>query len=242
MTDKQSKLNITYCDNFAIVSCGNVDLGRILFESNSFHEGNRYLTLELIDYNHVYAREIFETLHHKCGKNLQVMLSSSETKITNFLISAGFKRRRRCFEVEATQNRSPISIPSISLYTSTKGEELYMIACEIMYQRYIESHKAISPWTGSYNDFLSVMPETIVCDNADFPNNFAFIEDNEIAYVCGNSADSFRLFAENILAHMFEEHETVFFEADDCDEYAMLLKTLVGNTAEESYDTYIFSR
>ena len=65
------------------------------------------------------------------------------------------------------------------------------------------------------------------------------LEDAEIAYVYGESLQEFRAFAKALIAEMFDTYETITFEADDCDEFAMGLRSMFANRGEESFDTYI---
>ena len=61
------------------------------------------------------------------------------------------------------------------------------------------------------------------------PTSFAFVEDEEIAYVYGENLQEFRAFAKVLIAEMFDRNEFVTFEADDCDEIAMELKRMFAN-------------
>ena len=109
-----------------------------------------------------------------------------------------------------------------------------------MLDRYILTHNAISPWTGTRDDFYCNLHGMVFYNLRDGEvRDIAFIEENEIAYVCGSDVKNFHIFAEVLLSEMFKEHETVTFEADDCDEYAMVLKSLFISQLSESYDTYI---
>ena len=67
----------------------------------------------------------------------------------------------------------------------------------------------------------------------------AFVEENEIAYVCTADIRAFAAFAAAVAAELFKEYETICFEADDCDEAAMALKALFASGELSETDTYV---
>lgn len=69
--------------------------------------------------------------------------------------------------------------------------------------------------------------------------NVAFVEENEIAYVCTKAREYCAVFARNVVENLFIENESLFFECDDCDWAAMELRSLFDIKVEESYNTYI---
>ena len=70
--------------------------------------------------------------------------------------------------------------------------------------------------------------------------SIAFVAENEIAYVCGADEKCFAAFASSLVCTMLEKYETIYFESDDCDWAAMLLRSLFKNQEETSYDTYVY--
>ena len=68
---------------------------------------------------------------------------------------------------------------------------------------------------------------------------FAFVEDDEIAYVYGENVQFFHKFAQMLVTELLQKYGVITFEADDCDEIAMELKSMFINQSEESFDTYI---
>ena len=69
--------------------------------------------------------------------------------------------------------------------------------------------------------------------------HIAFVEENEIAYVGTREQSSFKGFITGVVLAIFEKYEELFFECDDCDKAAMMLKELFEIEVEESYDTYV---
>lgn len=183
---------------------------------------------------------IFDILIEKIKKPLQVMISSEEINTISFLKEAGFLCKRKCYEVEAKIQDYIGRKIDIPLFCSNAGESIYEKCCGMMLNRYISTHNAISPWTGTEEEFYRNLPDKVFYDSTDGTvKNFAFIEAGEIAYVYGTDSADFLAFAESLLTTMFKVHETITFEADDCDEYAMILKSLFINQSCESFDTYI---
>lgn len=120
------------------------------------------------------------------------------------------------------------------------GEPEYEQACRQMFEYYVATHKTINPWTSDYETFCEKLPETVLyAEHASEITACAFVEDNEIAYVCGKDIGHFKDFAQCLITFMLSHCETVCFESDDCDWAAMTLRSLFQNLDESSYDTYV---
>ena len=176
----------------------------------------------------------------KLDKPLQIMISSEEKDVISFIQKAGFNCKRKCYEVDASVQDYIGKKTKETMSFAIDGDTLYDRCCEIMFDRYIVTHKGINPWTGTKEEFFTLLPKTVFyeMDNETI-RNLAFVEDNEIAYVYGEDKNKFVSFMHKLIIEMFEQNETIVFEADDCDEYAMELETLFDNQSEESFDTYI---
>lgn len=88
---------------------------------------------------------------------------------------------------------------------------------------------------------MSELPEDVIYSVQDSEIvSAAFIEENEIAYVCSADEENFGAFARCLVCTMLEKYETVCFESDDCDWAAMLLRSLFKNHEETSFDTYVY--
>lgn len=232
--------DVTLNSDTAIVFTNGKEIGTILFSLNPCHRGHFYLKLQLQEYDTDCAKDIFSILRQKLNKPLQVMISSNEQNAVSFLDAAGFSCVRKCYEVKASAQDYIGEKSRCSVSLASAGSWIYTQCCEIMLDRYITTHKQINPWTGSSEQFIDILPKTVYYepDNQQIAN-FAFVEDNEIAYVCGKKRSAFTFFAQNLIAELFGKYEYVCFEADDCDEYAMELKALFINQSNESFDTYI---
>ena len=212
----------------------------ISFEVNPYHAENYYLNIAFERIDLRFAKRIFEEVARKLGRPLQVMLYSEEVNKIALLDAAGFQCKRKCYEVEAQRQDYVGENSKCEILYSCKDEELYKKCCELMLNRYIVTHKDINPWTGSREECFAELPDCVAC----FCENgkllcFAFVEDEEIAYVYGENVEEFCRFSQALIPEMFRKYENITFEADDCDEVAMELKGLFANQSEESFDTYI---
>lgn len=215
-------------------------MGSIMYSMNPYHNKHYYLKLQLKYYDIGVAKEIFDLLSHKLDKPMQVMISSEDEEIISFIQTVGFSCRRKCYEIEVSVQDYIGKKTKGSLSFAVLGHPIYEKCCEIMLDRYISTHKEINPWTGTKEDFFMMLPKVVFYEmDNDRIKNLSFVEDNEIAYVCGADRVDFILFAQKLITEMFKQKEVIMFEADDCDEYAMELKNLFINQSEESFDTYI---
>lgn len=209
-------------------------------KTNPLHNANYYLDTDFTGLDVTNAKKIFEEFAQSLDKPLQVMLSSEEVENIEILKVAGFTCKRKCYEVEAgKQDYIGDKVEGKLLY-SFAGEESYEQCRELMLDRYILTHRNINPWTGTKEEFFSELPECVVyfCMDGKLAS-FAFVEDDEIAYVWGDNVQVFHKFAQVLVSEMFQKYEVITFEADDCDEIAMELKGMFINQREESFDTYI---
>lgn len=207
---------------------------------NPLHNANYYLDVNFDGVNIENAKDIFQEFAKELDKPLQIMLSSEETEKIAILKAAGFTCKRKCYEVEVKSHDYIGGNGECKVQWSRVGEVMYEQCCERMLERYISTHRAINPWSGSKEDFYAELPESVVYFCMDGkPTSFAFVKEEEIAYVCGENAQEFRAFAKALIAEMFDKYESIMFEADDCDEFAMELKSMFTNQDEESFDTYI---
>ena len=207
---------------------------------NPLHNANYYLDVNFEGINVENAKEVFEEFAKDLDKPLQIMLSSKETEKIAILKAAGFICKRKCYEVEAKSQDYIGGNGEGKVQWSRVGEGVYEQCCERMLERYISTHSAINPWSGSKEDFCAELPECVAYSCMDEkPTSLAFVEEEEIAYVCGENLQEFRAFAKVLIAEMFDKYDSITFEADDCDEFVMELKSMFANQDEESFDTYI---
>ena len=216
------------------------NIGIIAYSFNPYHAESYYLELQLQQYDAQISMCIFDKISQRLNKSMQIMISSDESELSEFISQAGFVCKRKCYEIEADvqdyigeQINGPLAI-------ALDNEVVYQICRKMMLERYISTHKIINPWTGTETEFYEALPKAVYYEVENRQViNIAFIEGNEIAYVCGTDIDKFTIFAQNLVTKLFDKYENIVFEADDCDEYAMKLKSLFNNQSEVSYDTYI---
>ena len=220
------------------------DIGCIALSGNVYHNQHCYLNLNLSQYDPAIAGELFSLLRKELRKPLQVMLYTSQ-EMYDFLIAGGFRRKRRCYEIEVTASDLAISLcPTVKLHTERKGSPLFDRCCQLLYGYYRTTHESVSPLTASQELFCSTLPETVLCTTADKkPIHCAFIDSGEVGYeffyVATEDLSSFLDFAQSIVFELFQKRHTITAECDDTDPAAMQLMNLFDISVDVSYDTYI---
>lgn len=235
-----SNIEVHFNDNNIDVYITDRYMGNIVYLINPYHNGHYYLKLQLQHYYIGEAKELFALISKKLDKPMQIMISSEEKEVISFIQYAGFTCKRKCYVIEATVQDYIGEKTKETLSFATDVDTLYDRCCEIMFDRYISTHKGINPWTGTKEEFFKMLPKMVYCEmDNDRIRTLAFVEDNEIAYVYGVEKNEFAIFIQKLIIEMFQQNDTIVFEADDCDEYAMELKKLFINQSKESFDTYI---
>lgn len=216
-------------------------IGSVLFYYNLYHTTNRYVKLELSCLDTKLSTELFCKLKEISGCPLQAMVASDDTQMAAFLTAGGFICKRKCYEVEAGIADYIGEIKNAPLSHAIAGEAEYEQACRQMYAYYVASHEKINPWTADFASFCKELPKTVIyAKNGTEIVSFAFIEENEIAYVCGKDSGQFKVFAQCLVTSMMSQYETIYFESDNFDWAAMALRGLFQNLDESSYDTYVY--
>lgn len=215
-------------------------LGTVELYENPYHTVNCYVKLNIKCLVPTISAELFAETKKIAARPLQAMVNSDDAEMIAFLVAGGFVCKRKCYEVEACADDYIGGSADIQLFRCSAGTPEHAFCCRLMYRHYTDTHKEINPWTAGYEAFCVALPATAVyakCGNQ--IASLAFIEDNEIAYVCGTDKEHFLEFAKSLASFMFAQHECVFFESDDCDWAAMMLRSLFINQDDSSYDTYI---
>lgn len=217
-------------------------LGFIELYDNPQHTANCYIKMELNSWDPCISEALFRRFREIAGRPLQVMVDTSNVAITDFLTAGGFVCKRTCYEVEACVSDYVGSVLDTELRYCSVGDQDYEFFCRRMFHHYLETHKAINPWTADDATFCAKLPKTaIYAKTDDSMFSVAFVENNEIAYVCSSSQEHFRLFAQDLISSLFAKHERIFFECDDCDWVAMILKSLFINQKSTGFCTYILA-
>lgn len=222
-----------------VVFRNEAEVGEIQFYKNTFHQTNTYLRLDLDSLSYEEAVLALLACREKCDTPLQVMLDPGLEQYKKILLKAGFRLARHCIIADFSQEdlACPL-IPSVELASTTTKDRDWLIFSKALFTYYCKNHAGINPWTGSFEEFCGVLTETILYDK-DLPLNFAFIEDNEIAYCHGTDVDGFQSFGQSLVSWMFNKYERICFEADDNDPYALILLGLFRPKVLEYCDTYI---
>ena len=203
---------------------------------NKFHSGHIYIDIGENEADDIEASR-FDELIAEYGKPLQAMIPSDARKLAALLLSAGFELKRRCFELDvcAEDLRPDHSENCLRLEKTCRGEPLYESCAEHMYLYYRDTHETVNPLTAAREEFCARLPDTAVCAG----EAAAFIEGNEIAYVCKWDEADFEGFAAALIGYMLRRYDRIAFEADDTDPAAMMLKGMFAEKGGVSYDTYI---
>ncbi|HEL2401807.1 TPA: GNAT family acetyltransferase [Streptococcus suis] len=234
-------LDISYQANTFHISYQGRPLGKIHSYQNPYHQTNIYLRLDLVDFDCTIAEQLFQSLQTSLGgKPLQVMLSSAEQERIHFLTAAGFVCKRKCYEFEVTKQDYLGQTGTTNLITARKGTALYQIASQRVFEHYQTVHQDINPWTLSQEGFNKDLPDLAYLDSEN-GKNCAFVEDNEVAYVCGDR-HNFDDFIQKLICLLFQQYKHIEFEADDCDPIAMRLANHFRFPNKPSWDTYILDR
>ncbi|MBQ4097359.1 MAG: hypothetical protein IJC62_04280, partial [Clostridia bacterium] len=225
--NSSKKIDILFGTDKAEAFVDGMGIGHIFFKKNPYHNNAYYLTLELQQYDIEISKVIFDTLREKLHKRLVVMISSSDIEVISFLLQCGFTLKRKCYDVNASVETWNKAESNVSILKADLGSDAYKMCSLIMLERYISTHSNINPYTASAEDFFNVLPETVYYEMFDDEIvSLAFVDENEIAYVCGTDIRSFFAFAQNLVSLMFQINKNITLEADDCDEYAMIIKNM----------------
>ena len=234
-------LTLQRTDDTYIVYQDERRISSLCLYDNPHHMRNCYVKLELDELNTEISAELFQELRKIAGRPLQFMVDSDDAELIAFLLSGGFVCRRKCYEVEAGIEDYIGGQTDAPLEYCRVGEPDYEVACRMLFEHYKETHKAVNPWTDDFETFCGELPTDVICSKQDGEIvGLAFVEENEIAYVCGADEKDFAEFARSFVCDMLEKYKTICFESDDCDWAAMLLRSLFKNQEETSYDTYVY--
>ena len=194
---------------------------------------------------------------------LQVMLSSGEKEKAEFLAAHGFNKLRMCYELSVKQSDlkpacqrertgrtgrtretgriERAESERVAIKRAIAGETAYAACGELLYEYYRATHAPISPLTVSLEQFIEDLPLEVFYSSTDGQvSQAAFVEENEIAYVCSRDMDKFTSFAQNLVDKLFNSYQSIFFEADDVDPAGMGLKGLFAVAEQETFDTWVY--
>ena len=206
---------------------------------NAFHNRNVYIDFEYEDLKGEKTDPFLE-IYNSRGASLQFMVDSSETFKRDIAKKWGFKKMRSCYSLEVTkddlishENRT------IKICEANLEDEIYESLSKIYFDYYRSSHEAINSVSASFNEFKDILPDKIYF-NQDDGMSFAFIDNNEIAYVYSDNLEIAGDFFCTVAEKMFCDYDTIFFEADDVDECAMRLKNIFSGGLKDVFETWIY--
>lgn len=229
--------------SYEMFQAGN-SIGFIRWSKNHFHSLNLYLEMQLTSYDKGISRDLFALLQQERKETFQIMCDSTEKNLIDFIETAGFACKRKCYECEVCQEDLKVELASeISLVLVKYPENEYLEVSKILYQQYDEKHAAVNPVTVSFEEFLEILPQEVYVElQKEKIINFAFVEENEIAYVGSVNQETYHDFIVKVVELLFGEYETICFECDDIDWEAMQLRELFLIEDDNSYNTYIKER
>ena len=197
---------------------------------NDFHNKNIYIDFENEDISSMLS---FRAIADKFDAPLQIMLEDKGDLKRNFILQNGFKLMRTCYSCEFSSLDLKITPSDTKIITTVKNHEF----CWNYYNYYKKMHQAINPLTASFEEFVEILPNEVYFVDE---KNFAFVEDNEIAYVLCEETSTGDDFLLDLCHALFCKYGTIVFEADDVDPIAMRLKNKFVNGFVEKTETWIY--
>ena len=144
-------VQVDFNEGYLNVNINGKCIGSIEYSTNPYHNRHYYLKLQLKNYDIGIAKELFDLISLKLDKPMQIMLSSIEKEVVSFIQTAGFCCKRKCYEIEASTEEYIGEKIAESLSCAMVGDIVYGECSEIMFDRYISTHKRINPWTGRFS-------------------------------------------------------------------------------------------
>lgn len=236
------EVGVIFADKQATVYSKHLCIGSIDLWENPYHNQHTYLQFNLTSYDERLAIPLFQAIQQHVKRPLQVMLSSADHRPIAFLKAGGFQCKRKCYEM-AVSMQDYLGIHEQARFQIVEQPHAtYHHCCQRILDYYQETHRAISPFTGSEEDFFERLPSTVYCHSLpDDIQSLAFINNHEIAYLWSKKQEHLPFFLQQIIPHLFKQYDTITFEADDVDPCAMMLKSLFTSRTDEHWDTYILS-
>lgn len=234
-------------DSAVAVRLDGAILGCVWISYSPFHAQNAYLTFDDGVILPCITEELFQKLFELIKSPLQVLIPSTDSRIADYLASGGFKLMRRCYSMNVErgdlicESGERKRASAYRLLFAKRGDENYAELARVMFEHYKRTHFAINPLTAGFEEFCSALPDEVIFSQAgDALIGFAFIQCNEIAYICGTDKTNFHAFCRALAESLFALYERIEFECDDCDEYAMALRSLFHDRSEATFNTYVY--
>ena len=180
-----------------------VPAARVEISGSPFHGTNCYVRFQLLERDFP-PKELCALLRKEAGRPLQAMAEAADP-VVPFLLAGGFRRRRRCYEMEVSRAGLTDQMGDcVPLTACRRDTALFDACCKAMYGYYKKTHSAVNPLTAGGVAFSARLPDTAVCQTREGRVvHLAFVEDNEIAYVGTEDLSAFPGFAHSLLARQF---------------------------------------
>lgn len=201
-------------------------LAKVKTYRNPYHLSNCYVDFDLNNMEGIGETNIFQIISDGEKSPLQAMLSSLETQKVILLASQGFIKVRICHEMEVKKKDlvSALSSRESKIFKANRDQGAYKGCCELLFKYYNDTHETINPLTATYDTFIKDIPtEAFYAKSNDCIQHIAFVEDNEIAYICSRDEITFDDFALAVIDELFIANQSIIFEADNVDWTAMRL-------------------
>lgn len=209
-------------------------------KKNPFHNQNLYIDFDLEDIKNINI-DTFRKISEENHAPLQMMIDGDDTKKKDFIEENGFKRVRTCYSMSVRRDdllRKETA--KINLLLAKEGETIYDELAKIYFDYYKKTHKSINPLSVDFEEFKEILTKYVYY-NIESGISFAFVEDNEVAYVYTSDLDKADDFFKSLCEKLFNDYEEIFFEADDVDASAMHLKNIFSGGVDEITETWIYN-
>ena len=209
--------------------------------TNNFHSKNLYIKIK--DINQI-RPEDFDKLIKESGKALQIGLYSNQTDVIAFLKKCGFSLRRITYELEVGKAdlKKPLIDEGLKLKKTTKGQKSYHNCLKLLYDYYKKTHQSINPLSVGLEEFARTIPENALYYDENRKLIFAaFLENDEIAYLAGSDLKNPKALIAATLIEAFKTNEKIYFESDNTDPLASMMKDFFKENSEPVYETYVKS-
>lgn len=241
-------MKTTYCfsykDGIFDVWKDTCHIGTVRTYQNPFHTRNCYLSIHIPVWHYkdsALSRQLFDFIQSEINRPLQVMADSASTGLIAFLLSGGFQCYRKCYERDFSAKNITFPLTTqIPLKTALAPSPDYRQCAELLYIQYQEKHATVNPLTASMSDFTNSIPNFVLYQKeGNSITQFAFVEENEVAYLGSTEKEGFLPFIQTVASKLLLQYGRIEFEADDCDAEAMALKGLFWDKDTSSFNTYI---
>ena len=205
---------------------------------NKYHAGHIYLRM---DSDAVMTEEQLNQILVDVDKPIQVNVDAEWEKANASLKALGFQLVRVCSCMKVGKGDLNCSLSRVtSILETSIGKAEYDGCVKMLYQHYKDTHESVNPLTATLDEFKEILPaKAIFYMTENTLQAAAFIEENEIAYLCGRDKDCLAELLPELVAYMFEQYDTLEFEADDTDWAATYLRGMFCGGEVSVYNTYV---